>query len=333
MSDFFIDDAIGFTRKGRPFHPIISDSKENQYFKHTNVHTIALDCSMTSDLKWEEEERKVKKSIEEEKYLFWDLDFGWNRPWIQTPYPMALPSFLVAVNTFLKKFYLPYQKETFGVNLYRGNKIFPWQWNQMYQEGFNQWIEEYPSLPEPKIFYKISLLSEFLHTLAANLPHDVLSFAFFDRIALPRALLVHLLSKEFFPYLLVITREKTLPIGPLFWKNGLFHMRCFPKKGEAKIGLVLPLNQNIHAQNVEKVKMFIEIFQQQKRNFRLISEAYLNESWDALDDLILLSDSLSSQGKRKVKGFVAAGGRLIVHGAPLNMRREISWEEYQRKRA
>ena len=327
MNDFLIDDALGFLRKNRPFDPIILDQERGRNFEYVNVHTITVDCSVASDLKWEAEEKKVKKILKTKKYLFWDLDFGWHHLQIQGPFQMILSSFLTAVETFLAKLYHPYQKETFGVNFYRGSLCFPLPLNQ---EDLSDWIKMFPSLPEARAFYEMNLLSECLHALAAILPHDLLSFAFFDKISFSIALLVHLLSKEIFPHLLIITCKKNFPLSSLFWENGFF--RKHSRKEPAKVGLVIPLMQNICSHGIEQIKIVIEVLRKKKIEYRLISEAYLNESWDQLDDLILLSDLLSSQGERKVRGFIAAGGRLIVKGTSLNTRKELSWEEYQKQK-
>lgn len=43
---------------------------------------------------------------------------------------------------------------------------------------------------------------------------------------------------------------------------------------------------------------------------RVVYEAYLSEQWQGLDKLLILSNSLTVQGNRMVKGFLATGGQV-----------------------
>lgn len=47
-------------------------------------------------------------------------------------------------------------------------------------------------------------------------------------------------------------------------------------------------------------------------NCRIIPEEHLTTSWDGLDKMIVPYDKLTAQGKRKIAGFQAAGGEVII---------------------
>ena len=73
--------------------------------------------------------------------------------------------------------------------------------------------------------------------------------------------------------------------------------------------------------------MFLEL-NRLKTPYRIISELYLTEGWDGIDDLIVFGSAVSRQGIRKLRGFLAAGGRVIHAEAPIGLESEISLLEF-----
>jgi hypothetical protein len=63
----------------------------------------------------------------------------------------------------------------------------------------------------------------------------------------------------------------------------------------------------------------------------VISERYLNESWDGVDELLVLECAISQQGERKLRGFLAAGGEIIYVKNPIGLGSEISLKEFARR--
>ena len=55
----------------------------------------------------------------------------------------------------------------------------------------------------------------------------------------------------------------------------------------------------------------------------MIEELFLTESWEGVDRLYVLSEATTSQGKRKLLGFCAAGGTVIVEGESLGLPNEV----------
>jgi hypothetical protein len=55
---------------------------------------------------------------------------------------------------------------------------------------------------------------------------------------------------------------------------------------------------------------------------RIIPEEKLTEQWDGLDRLLVPGKAVSAQGKRKLLGFIAAGGSVATFGKPLGLPEE-----------
>jgi hypothetical protein len=49
-------------------------------------------------------------------------------------------------------------------------------------------------------------------------------------------------------------------------------------------------------------------------SFKPVYEPLMTEQWDGLDELYVFPEALSPQGRRKLMGFLAAGGRVIEVG-------------------
>jgi len=92
-----------------------------------------------------------------------------------------------------------------------------------------------------------------------------------------------------------------------------------PLSPPSKVGLCLPANAEDSL--IEKMDRFLAT-----TLARLIPEEKLNEEWNGLDRLVVFSEALSPQGKRKLLGFIAAGGTVATIGHPLGLPEEESIE-------
>lgn len=295
MTTIFSCDYIQFNEKGKYYDPFLDDK----------LKIITLDLSLASDLNWQEPKEAEK--------ILWNLDFDLAS--ISFYDQTVFASFLVGISSFIQQLYLPYQKQTFGVCLYQGPFFLPFHWNIEHKEAFVHWKQGFFSFPNPKDLYYVQVFSDYLHRLAAALPDEVLPFVFFNQMKGSPANRAQLLSREHFSYLFVGLRDDPLPFSP-FNKEAV----------KARIGITLPLHANCSRKSV---MLLDQVLGELWGSVRLVSEAYLTESWDRLDMLILFSDFISEQGKRKAQGFAAAGGLLITKGNPLGIKGEISWDEFR----
>lgn len=301
MTETFTCDYIQFANKGIPFDPLNDE----------NLTIISLDASLSSNLDWED----VKSRAEASKMILWDLDFDLAS--VSFYDATALASFLVAIKAFTETLFIPYQDRSFGVCLYQGPLFTSFKWNLEHEEAYLEWKESYEAFPNARELYCTEIFSEYLHRLAAALPEEALPIALFDSTEESESRLAQLLSREHFSYLYVGLKNQLLPLGP-------FSLDA----GKARVGVTLPLHAYCSKECFNLVDRCMDEMKKNQIPFRIVSEAYLTESWDGLDTLILFSDYLSPQGKRKAQGFSAAGGQLVIQGGPLGIG-ETSWYEFR----
>ena len=76
------------------------------------------------------------------------------------------------------------------------------------------------------------------------------------------------------------------------------------------LGIYLPKDPMIDASVLAQLDRLIASLISEQTPFRIISEEKLTEQWDGLDRLIVPEKAISTQGKRKLLGFIAAGGTV-----------------------
>lgn len=298
----FTCDDIQFQENGILYQPL-SDEK---------LKILSLDLSLASDLDFS----KAKEEAETAEKILWNLEFDLAS--ISFYDKGTLASFLVAIKCFNEQLLLPFLGKTFGVCLYQGPLLLPLKWNLEHEEGFVDWQGPYEKFPGLKDLYCVEIFSQYLHRLAAALPDEVLPIVLFEPFEGSKARLAQFLSKEHFPYLYLGLIDHDLPLGPFSSEAAV-----------ARLGITLPLHTYCSLESLAAVDRCMEELRQLGISFRIVSETHLTESWDGLDSLIVFSDFLSSQGKRKAQGFVAAGGEIVSVGNLLGMSIEISWEEFR----
>jgi hypothetical protein len=85
---------------------------------------------------------------------------------------------------------------------------------------------------------------------------------------------------------------------------------------EARIGFLIP------SENEEAYESLLK----KGHRVRLVEEAFLISDWHGLDYLIVDPKFIDNEALRKLKGFNAAGGRVVSLGAPLGLFDEIGFD-------
>lgn len=127
-----------------------------------------------------------------------------------------------------------------------------------------------------------NILGDFLHRLASFLPDEAEPYCLFGGSSFSRAKSAQLMSKERFLHLHLSLEDLRSPSG-----------------------ILLPSDEYCTSEVLEKLEKLLEM------SARIIPEKRLNEMWDGLDQLYVIEEALSLQGKRHVKGFIAAGGEVF----------------------
>ncbi len=297
----------GCFREGQPFCPVFSGADQN-----TTV--IALSAALSDDLNWEYAMREAQACVAKDHLILWELDLGLGRTCISPQDSAAFFSHSLAVEEFAKKIFPVFKDNTLAVCIYRGEidveRNMPLH---LWEERFQEWMLSYVSqVPDWHQMYEVSqfnasghyyrlfcmqILSEYLHRLVSFLPDEAMPIMCIDVSREPSpAAIYQLLSRERFEHLLAIPLVGDVPAFP----NGIAHA----------VGVCLPVDSYIDAAVLQQLDQLYSQLKMEGKAFRIVSEAKLTEEWDGLDEIHLVTQAVSAQGTRKLRGFTIAGGEI-----------------------
>ena len=339
MSDLplFTADHHGYYRDGHPFFPLIQEC----WFPMSdwsNIVRVHLPASLRDDLRWTTQKEQAEQIITAGKSILWEIDLELASFMFTPENSAAFFSFSLAIEEFKASLFAQFQKQTFGVILYRGDfpssKHFPFiHW----ESAFLDWAEDLDILKSRYDLYCAQMMSEYLHRLVSFLPDSTLPFALIDATLMRSpGQIAQLLSKGRFEHIQLALKGATCPFSGICWEEGE-HGRgylgnAFCKNEDADdangqflnhdvytLGLYLPQDKLLDAPLIQEIDQLILKLNTDQIPFRMISEEKLTEQWDGIDKLIVPTQAISGQGRRKLLGFIAAGGRIeTFEGTELN---------------
>jgi len=295
MTDpIFTADHHGFYRLGEPFFPVDG----------SNITIIRLPAHLCDDLDWLQQIEQASQIVTSGKSILWEIDLGLSHFQFTPENSAAFFSYSLALEEFTAKIWPLFRDHTFGATLYRGvlpkSECFPYA---HWETAFADWSADikYPCYA----IYCAQMLSEYLHRLISFLPDSLLPFAFLDVTdILSPAKTVQLLSKTRFEHLQLAVKGTKFPFSGLCWNDGQpVSIQTTPSP---PLGIYLPDDSHIDPLFLEQLDQFIPT----QNSFRIIPEEKLTEQWDGLDLLFIDPRIISPQGRRKLLGFIAAGGTI-----------------------
>ncbi len=318
------------------FFPILQEIEEGEdALDCVNGVVIRVWCGEDADFSWDEAYALAEKAEEADKWILWDLDFGFHEKKVFLQDSASFFSCGITIDEFVKRLYQPFAHRTIGAILFRGSvdlaKYFVWT---ELQEQYYLERKKEKALPEDlsRKLFAADVFAEYLQRLSSFLPDVLLPFAFLDLSSLEdRSVQALFVSKERFHHLALGLKGAMLPLGCLNWEEG----KCFGGwvgKGfpyfvaikDVPLAVCIPLEEKMNEEiSLQLDRIFMQLEELQVP-YRVVFELYLNESWDGVDELIVLGSSVSVQGARKLKGFLAAGGKIIDAELVSNLDKEIS---------
>ena len=308
MSDtaFFTSDHHGFYCHQEPFFPSMGEDG--------NTFLVRLPAHLSDDLDWTQEIELAKQMIAEGKFLLWEIDLGLNTATFNPNDTASFYSYSLALEHFAKTVWPTFQTQTFGLVLYRSSfdpcRHFPIsQWEAAFAEWSSARKEDYE-------LFCTQLFSEYLHRLVSFLPESVLPFLWMEiPEKMSAARQAQLLSKDRFEYLHFILRGAKTPFSGICLESNSPHPMC-------SVGVCLPGDDVINKTVLEQMDALFADLQEKETHFRVVPEEKLTEGWDGLDQLIVFSSALGPRGKRKLLGFIAAGGTVSTVGDAIGLPEE-----------
>lgn len=262
-----------------------------------------------------------------------------------------------------------YGAHSLGLCIYRGNADFslgfPWDEDQI--DHFRSWLQDHFQDQE-EFKLKISkqkmdelkpedlasstsewgsLLTslfcrevavEYLNLLGARLPDNLPGYLFLNASSMAHDPFkqIQLLNPHRFDYFQLALKGATLPFKAWGWQSAIspegyvgIAPMALPCMQEARVGICVPLMDHYHPRHWQGLEHVLKVLSERSIPFRLISESHLITAWDGLDDLIYLPHGLTPQGKRKLQGFCAAGGRVLSVGQPMGLPHELAFGDWR----
>ncbi len=330
-----------FYRTDTPFYPIIQrDGKLT-----ANTRAITLDAKLNSDLDWSSEIAQAESTGLD---LFWEFDFDQ----IHLADPVMLQSQRLCLEHFNRQIWDKFQERTIGVCLGKIEEDLADShlWDlELFEELLNSLssaaikdlfvkehtLEAFQASNYARHHLRVFLLSkitEYWQYLLATLPEEINAFCLLD---FPNSEnlgeIAQLTSRERFTHLhLAVKNAPSMP--GLNWKSGRALSGAIDQTDFAirqpKVGLCIPPDCYCSRLILDRLAAAMHILDARGIDYRLISEFYLNEEWLDLQQIIVISTAVSTMGKRKLQGFCASSGQVVLLGESLNLIDEIDWEVF-----
>lgn len=211
----------------------------------------------------------------------WHLDFGFDRP-----FDLYDEGFFSSCALAVEEFARLGLKGS--LSLYAGDLSY--LENMKKSERFEEEREN-----TPVDLFCTTLLSEYLHRLASLLPDELPIICHFDVSSEPnQAKLAQLFSERRFEHFTLNVTGAKIPIRQI---------------NPVTLGVVLPLDDLIDQPRLNRL---FEVLGES--SYKIIPEERLNELWDGIDEIIILSGLTSAWGQRMLQGFKVTGGEVKEFG-------------------
>lgn len=263
---------------------------------------IFLPALAENDLDWKDELALARKVVEEGGKILWQMDLGIDTVLEPMTDEAIFQQRALALTTFSKVVFPLFAEKSAGIVIAS---------SELYRSIARQdeWEDDFEGLEEPfRTHLKaMTVFADYVHRLASFLPDELQAIVRIDaQSATDLGDIAFLLSKERF-------RHLSLEVSG--W---------FPQEGT--LGFVIPEDMHYGKRALEEVNEVFSWLQEKNIKFRLLPEMLLNEEWNGLNTLIMMGSFVSPVGKRKARGFVAAGGDIISYGVGIGIDGEVVLE-------
>lgn len=315
-----------FYMDGEVFIPHIYDPQDMKapLSQDHNTALISINGQMNADLDWKSTESVAEDYIDKGLKLLWKLDLGLFK---QLKYPLEhqtqFLSLILSLEHFRDTLWKKFKEYTLGVCLYDGDAqmIDQLDWNPTLNENYLTWGNQVlkdvfkPENRDLKSIFARDAAVEYLTLLANRMPDEMQIFVILDVAKLnDLAIEAQLIHRERYERIHLMVKNSRLPT-------------LFPYK-TAEVGLALPHHSLVANYSYQGLGSLLDKLISNNRTFRLIPETYLINEWDGLNYLLVISETVNAQGRRKLQGFCAAGGTVVTCGNLLGLGQEMSADDF-----
>lgn len=357
-----------YTFNGNRFIPVIYDGLPSSLPSGFNTITIKIDGRMKADLTWKKARQDALEWSEKGYFICWEMDLGlFHDLAFPIAHQAQYLSLGLSLEHFRDTLWKEFSGCSIGLIVYRGLADFSrsFGWDDIQIKNLREWLHNAfgtekcleietgiagPSLEkmDPSVLENheqgrrlLSLFCrdvafEYVGLLTSRLPDSLPRYMLMDvGTSTDDLWQVQLLHPELFEQVNLMIRGSRLPLQAIEWGRhtpfGYFGSEdgkeAFIEKTPV-VGVCLPSIELIRPSYYRGIEKALEFFIFNNILFKIIPEAHLITNWDGLDYLVFVPAGLSSQGKRKLQGFCAAGGTGVALGDKLGLALEIDWNEF-----
>lgn len=306
--------------------------KIDQDLLSNHCHVISIPACAHAKLNWQPLLEKLPSNL-----ILWSLDLEL--------FPMSAPltdeacysAHKLTLEHFTKTIFANHREKSLGVILYEGDLSFKgFYFDLETLEQFSHYLNDRTSSNEiqakvknllqnasvsPQESYRelqgfietkrfiLELFLQYLHFMASALDSDCPLFINLKGtnlkleeqiflLASPIWESIHLIGESIHPKLATLKKEGSL-IGPISTDPSAF-----------TLGLLIPSSSSSSLEVCQTLAKVMEKLDREKAPYRIIYESRLSDLWQGLDELLIMEKSLSLSGKRMLRGFEAAQGKI-----------------------
>ncbi|MBA3723063.1 MAG: hypothetical protein H0W88_11785 [Parachlamydiaceae bacterium] len=332
-----------------------------------NTIIIKINGMMKADLDWKNAKKYAQSYIEKGYFILWEIELGlFSNLAFALDHQTQYLSLTLSLEHFRDSLWKEFNQHSLGLILYRGSADFSchFEWTHSQVENLRGWLlESFAEVEtftreigisisdfndiEPDLLQQNELGKHLLKIFCRDVSVEYLAFLSNNMPdELPRHLLLDipsnttaytqtvLLNPERFEQFNVIVKNSFFCLQTMGWDKrspfGYVSNLIQPsvQNNEVKIGVCLASIDLIRPSQSQGIETALKYLLENKKHFRVISESHLITEWDGLDYLLYVPKGLSSQGKRKLQGFCAAGGTAVSLGEKIGLAQEISWSSF-----
>lgn len=188
-------------------------------------------------------------------------------------------------------------------------------------------------------FFCRDAIGEYLNLLASRIPDNLPVFILFDIDGIDPFVAMQLVTKERYPRFHLALKntlgnENQILGGEISWQGNAREQGLIAREKttvlseRSSVGFCLPKMSLCRPSLITKLRESFSVLQARQLAFRIIPEVDLAAEWDGLDDLIVDTQVVDIQFKRKLQGFCAAGGTVVFLGESIGLAQEVPFAEY-----
>lgn len=343
----FTLDSFNFYKDEKKFYPVICPDISD-YNSSYNTCCIDVDLSKSSNLDFSKPLKEAEKIVSLGGYILWNIHFHLIEDHIDLHFEGHFNILNRGFTAFLEKLVSPFLKNSLGVCLFDNtiDCVDYLSFNATFEDYFAEWLsDEFPENQHIddlvfqnhlKRVFLINTLSEYLHRFSARVFDEMISFVSFDTKSIPdQAKLFQMLSKKRFNHIKLILSNHETPLGHITKDRGF---PSFGYMGDVKnllkettaptLGICFPEDSMCNPKILKTLNQIFERLNSLNVSYRIFPEYNGMHDWDQLEQIIVISETLTTLGKRVLQGFCAAMGQVIYYGEKLEFLDEKSFEDY-----